>query len=64
MRKSILNTSFPGNPHHTKCCRCIKEIKDSAKILNQETKGFITISDFVHPDLRRVALLFYLCSLE
>ena len=40
-----------------------KKNKDSAKILIQGAKDFISIFDFVHPDLRRVALLFCLIFL-
>ena len=43
---------------------CKHKIKDSDKILNQEAKGIISIFDFVHTDLRRVACFSVLCSLE
>lgn len=42
-----------------KCRRCIKEVKSSVKIVNQKTKSFVSISDFVYPGLRRVAFLSY-----
>ena len=57
-----MDTSFPGNPDHTKCYSYTQEVKDSAKILSQEAKGFRSISDFVHPDRGRVGLLWDLTS--
>lgn len=52
-----MDSSFLSSSNHMKCCRCIKEVKSSVKIVNQKTKSFVSISDFAHPGLRRVAFL-------
>lgn len=54
-----MDSSYLSNSNHMKCRRCIKEVKSSVKIVNQKTKSFVSISDFVHPGLRRVAFLSY-----